>query len=103
VNINGEGFWLQHEAAGTCLIIPPGYMVVVTGNYDKDTAGEDGSHGVRWGLLDAVSSSELSTCEKLVENIIETYPACKEGDYPAWLQCIRRHLLPAAAAHAASM
>jgi hypothetical protein len=103
VNIKGEGFWLQHESAGTCVVIPPGYMVVVTGNYEKDGAGEDGSHGLRWGLLDSLCPSELSTSEQLVANIIDTYPACKEGDYPAWLQCIRRHLRPAAAADAASV
>ena len=95
VNTKGEGFWLQHEAAGSCLLIPPGYMVAVSGNYAKD---EDGSNGLRWGLLDVESSTQLGMCEKVVEGIIEAYPACNEGDYPVWLQCLRRHLSPGAAA-----
>jgi hypothetical protein len=94
VSNKGEGFWLQHEAAGTCLLIPPGYMVVVSGGYAKD---EDGAHGLRWGLLDAGSSAQLGMCEKLVEGIINAYPACAEGDYPAWLKCIRERLSPNAA------
>jgi hypothetical protein len=46
----------------------------------------------------AGSGAQLSMCERLVEGIIDAYPARKEGDYPAWLKCIREHLSPNAAA-----
>jgi hypothetical protein len=95
VNTKGEGFWLQHEAAGSCLLIPPGYMLAVSGNYAKD---EDGSNGLRWGLLDAGSGTQLGICDKVVAGIIEAYPSCRQGDYPVWLQCLRQHLSPVVAA-----
>lgn len=88
------GFWVVHDEPNTALIIPAGYLVIVTGNYNK-AKEEDGANGMRWSFLDAASNDEVKLCSDLVGGMLDTFPELKVGDYKAWDSCLKQFLLPA--------
>ena len=70
------------------MIIPPGYMVAVTGGFDA----ENGASGLRWSVLDHSSHADTVACDRHVQDISNAFP---EVDYRDWRECIAKYLVPA--------
>lgn len=87
--ISGEGFVTLHEEAGTCLVIPAGYVVAISGKHSED---EDGASGLRWGSLDINSEAEVKLTAALLDGMAATYPDMSSpgSDYASWRDCVRR-------------
>ena len=83
-----DGFWLVHDEVNTCLYIPPGYMVAITGGF----SAENGASGLRWSLLDHASHADVVACASRVQDISVAFP---EVDYKDWKECITKYLVPA--------
>ena len=98
-SIEGEGFWMVHDTPFTAVVVPAGYMVAISGNFKTAAKGEDlqcqGAEGSRWGVMDSSDKSEVQQVHKSVSQILQAYPALRQGDYSTWLMCLEKYLLPA--------
>ena len=91
------GYCAVHDESGTCMVIPAGYITLVSGSHSNDEKA-DGAHGIRWGLLDASSQSACKACLAGVNDILATYPQLASNGYESWKECLTKYLIPSSTA-----
>ena len=94
-----SGFFMVHDAANTCVRIPPGYLVTTSSMHAAFGSDTSGANGIRWGWIDYTdlmgAEQKVETfkfCKKQVEDMIQTYPELAHGHYARWVEFLDRQL-----------
>jgi hypothetical protein len=85
---------LQHDEPNTCVVVPAGYIMVITGKF-SDAKEAEGAQGMRWSILDSTSKKELVAVKNIVEQMMDTYTELKNSEYKQWCECVDKYLIPA--------
>ena len=90
----GLGFCHTHDEIGSIICVPPGHIVFISGQFEKDGAG---ATSIRWGFLSPdTTQAEVMAIKAVNMEALALYPGLAELKYPDWVECLQSHILPLA-------
>ena len=90
-------FMVSHERAGTILVIPAGFLLIILGTWAKINAKDSDvcATGIRWSHM-KLTKKHVEEAKIALDSLWDEYPELRDakGHYSQWRDTIANFLMP---------